>query len=37
MGKIGKPEDIASTIYFLTESKYITGQILNVDGGRFSF
>ena len=37
LGKIGKPEDIASTIFFLTESKYITGQILNVDGGRFSF
>ena len=37
MGRIGKPEDIASTIFFLTESKYTTGQIINVDGGRFSF
>ena len=37
MERIGKPEDIASTIFFLTESKYITGQIINVDGGRFSF
>jgi len=37
IGKIGKPEDIASAIFFLTQSKYITGQIINVDGGRFSF
>ena len=37
IGKIGKPEDIASSIFFLTQSKYITGQIINVDGGRFSF
>ncbi len=37
MERIGKPEDIASTIFFLTQSKYITGQIINVDGGRFSF
>ena len=37
MGRIGKPEDIASAIFFLTESKYTTGQIINVDGGTFSF
>tara|TARA_Y100000748_G_scaffold288727_1_gene273929 strand:- start:30 stop:761 length:732 start_codon:yes stop_codon:yes gene_type:complete len=37
MGRIGKPEDIASSIFFLTQAKYITGQIINVDGGRFSF
>ena len=37
VGRIGKPEDIASSIFFLTQSKYITGQIINVDGGRFSF
>ena len=36
IGRTGKPEDIASTIFFLTQSKYITGQIINVDGGRFS-
>jgi len=36
IGKTGKPEDIASAIFFLTQSKYITGQIINVDGGRFS-
>lgn len=37
IGRIGNPEDIASSIFFLTQSKYITGQIINVDGGRFSF
>ena len=37
IGRIGKPEDIAAVIFFLTESKYTTGQIINVDGGRFSF
>ena len=37
MGRIGEPEDIASSIFFLTQAKYITGQIINVDGGRFSF
>ena len=37
IGRIGKPEDIASSIFFLTQSKYITGQVINVDGGRFSF
>jgi pteridine reductase len=37
IGRMGKPEDIASSIFFLTQSKYITGQIINVDGGRFSF
>lgn len=31
----GEPEDIAKTIHFLlTSSNYITGQIINVDGGR---
>lgn len=35
MGRLGTPEDIASTIAFLAlpESEYITGQMLIVDGG----
>jgi len=35
LGRIGKPEDIASAIsYFLSdESSWITGQVLGVDGG----
>lgn len=33
--KLGSPEDIASAIYWLlsTESKWVTGQVLGVDGG----
>lgn len=30
----GTPEDMARTVRFLVESRYITGQIINVDGGR---
>jgi pteridine reductase len=30
----GQAQDIARTILFLTQSPYITGQILTVDGGR---
>ena len=30
---LGKPEDIASTVVFLLKSKYITGQVIAVNGG----
>jgi pteridine reductase len=30
----GKPKDIAEAILFLVQSDYITGQIINIDGGR---
>ena len=35
VGRLGKPEDIARTAYFLagSESTYITGQIIGVNGG----
>ncbi|WP_088228467.1 3-oxoacyl-[acyl-carrier-protein] reductase [Desulfosporosinus sp. FKB] len=35
LGRIGKPEDVAKVVRFLTspESAYITGQVLCVDGG----
>jgi len=32
--RLGNPTDIIRTIIFLLESDYITGQVLNVDGGR---
>ena len=36
LGRIGQPEDIARAVSFLAspENRYITGQILIVDGGR---
>ena len=35
VGRIGKPEEVAEAIYFLASEKssFITGAILNVDGG----
>jgi len=35
LGRFGEPEDVASAVAFLTgpEAKYITGQVLTVDGG----
>jgi 3-oxoacyl-[acyl-carrier protein] reductase len=35
LGRIGKPEDVAQAVLFLSSdrSSYITGQTLIVDGG----
>jgi len=35
LGKLGQPDDVASAVAFLAsaEAKYITGQVLGVDGG----
>lgn len=35
LGKLGKPEDVANVVAFLCsqESAYLTGQVINVDGG----
>lgn len=33
-GRIGEPKEVADVIIFLLENDYITGQVLNVDGGR---
>jgi|TARA_B110001452_G_scaffold231684_1_gene208629 pteridine reductase len=33
LGRAGEPSDVAKAILFLVESTYISGQILNVDGG----
>ncbi len=32
--RMGAAKDIAQTVLFLLQSEYITGQIINVDGGR---
>ncbi len=36
---IAKPEDVANVIYFLAteSSRFITGQVISVNGGRFTF
>ena len=35
LGRVGKPEDVASAVCFLAseEASYITGHVLNVNGG----
>ena len=35
LNKFGEPENIAKTVTFLasSDSEYITGQVINVDGG----
>ena len=30
----GSPNDISEAVLFLANSKYITGQVINIDGGR---
>ena len=34
LGKTGTPRDITDTVLFLAASRFITGQIISVDGGR---
>ncbi len=34
MQQIGTPEDVAHTVLYLAQANYITGQIIDVDGGR---
>ena len=35
MGRKGDPEDIASAVeYLVCHAGYVTGQVLNIDGGR---
>ncbi|MGB7754825.1 MAG: SDR family oxidoreductase, partial [Salinisphaera sp.] len=33
LGRIGTPEDIAEAILYLTEARFTTGALLDVDGG----
>jgi NAD(P)-dependent dehydrogenase (short-subunit alcohol dehydrogenase family) len=34
LNRIGDESDIANTVKFIVDSRYITGQTINVDGGR---
>lgn len=33
LGRLGTPEEIAKAVLFLAENKYITGQVLGINGG----
>ena len=33
LGKMGEPEDVADAVAYLAASKYVTGEVLRVDGG----
>ncbi|MGH9475323.1 MAG: SDR family NAD(P)-dependent oxidoreductase [Terriglobales bacterium] len=33
MGTIAEPQDIAEAVVYLTEARYVTGEVLHVDGG----
>ncbi|NTU68117.1 MAG: SDR family oxidoreductase [Chlorobiaceae bacterium] len=35
--RLGDPMDIVGAVKFLMESEYVTGQVINVDGGRMLF
>ena len=37
LGRVGTADDIAQAVHFLACATYVTGQILNVDGGRSIF
>ena len=33
MGEVASPEDIAEAVWYLTEARQVTGEVLHVDGG----
>jgi NAD(P)-dependent dehydrogenase (short-subunit alcohol dehydrogenase family) len=33
LNRVGEPTDIAEVVYTLANSNFITGEIINVDGG----
>ena len=33
MGRMGEPEDVAEAVLYLVQAKYVTGEVLRVDGG----
>jgi len=34
-GRIARPEEIAHAIIFLAENDHITGEVININGGRY--
>lgn len=37
LARLGSPDDIASAVCYLLDASYVTGQVLNIDGGRTIF
>ncbi len=35
MGRIAHPAEIAAAILFLLENRYVNGEVLDVNGGRY--
>lgn len=35
LGKIGSPDDVAAAVEFFADNRYITGEIIKVDGGMY--
>ncbi len=33
LGRMGRPEDVAEAVAYLAEASYVTGQVLQIDGG----
>jgi len=33
MGTISEPRDVADAVVYLVEARYVTGEVLHVDGG----
>lgn len=33
--RIAKPEEIAHAVKFLIENEYVTGEVIDVNGGRY--
>ena len=34
LGRLGSPEDVAQAVIYLLGADYVTGETINVDGGR---
>lgn len=35
LGFIGKPHDVAKAVLFFLENRYVTGEVIKVDGGMY--
>jgi 3-oxoacyl-[acyl-carrier protein] reductase len=35
LGRLGSPQEVARAVLFLAENRYVTGEVLSVNGGLF--